>query len=453
MTASSDSLRSQAIAAARAAAERRGQGGSIGHDPAERAMVPTPRFEDLPDYRDLHRMQQAAALIGVENPYFRLHDGHAADTTLIHGVKVLNFASYDYLGLNADPRVTGAAKDAIDRYGVSPSGSRLVAGCRPVHDELEAALARHYDTAAAMVFVSGHSTNVSTIGHLMREGDLILYDSLCHNSIQVGMRLSGAARRSYAHNDMAALETLLAENRHRYRHALIVTEGLFSMDGDIPPLSDLVALKRRYGCWLMVDEAHALGTVGASGAGSFQATAVAPGDIDIWMGTLSKTLAATGGYIAGSRALIDLLKGHASGYVYSVALAPALAAAALAALSLMAAEPDRVARLQDNSARFLAAAAATGLDTGGAQRHGIVPVLIGESLLAAKLSERLLARGLNVLPVMFPAVPMQAARLRFFLSALHRPDQIDHAVRTTAEELARLHAEGFGQALPPGLMP
>jgi 8-amino-7-oxononanoate synthase len=391
-------------------------------------------------------------LIGVTDPFFRCHEGHAAARTRIAGREVLNFASYDYCGLNADPRVGDAAKAAIDVFGTSPSGSRLVAGSRPIHDDLELALARHYGAQAALTFVSGHSTNVSTIGHLMGEGDLILFDSLCHNSIQVGMKLSGAARRAFPHNDMKALEALLAENRGRFRHTLIVTEGLFSMDGDVPPLAALVALKQRFGSWLMVDEAHALGCVGPGGLGSFALEGIDRGEVDIWMGTLSKTLAATGGFIAGSAALIDILRGHASGFVYSVALAPALAAAALCALELLGREPERAAKLQANSALFLDEARKAGLDTGTAGPYGILPVLVGDTLIATKLSERLLERGFNVMPVMFPAVPMRGARLRFFLSALHEAEEIREAVSQTAEELRDLKQSGFGAALPPSLI-
>jgi 8-amino-7-oxononanoate synthase len=333
-----------ALDAARQAARRR-QGRAPGPVPSTTQWPAAPPFDQLADYQSLERLREVGAAMDVQQPYFRLHEGHAASTTVIDQREVLNFASYDYVGLNADPRVAEAAKQAIDRYGVSPSGSRLVAGCRPVHDALETALARHYGLPAAMVFVSGHSTNVSTIGYLMGESDLVLYDSLSHNSIQVGMKLSGAARRSFAHNDMDALEALLIENRTQFRNALIVVEGLYSMDGDIPPLDRLIALKRKYGCWLMVDEAHALGCVGATGKGSFEACGINPADVDIWMGTLSKTLASTGGYIVGSRALIDLLRANASGYVYSVALAPALAASALRALEILTEDPARVRKL------------------------------------------------------------------------------------------------------------
>ncbi len=438
----------EALSAARLAAQRRKSREFVAGHRSDAQWPAAISFDQLSDYHSLERLREVGAAMDVQQPYFRMHEGHAASTTVIDQREVLNFASYDYVGLNADPRVSEAAKHAIDLYGVSPSGSRLVAGCRPVHDELEAALARHYGLPAAMVFVSGHSTNVSTIGYLMGESDLVLYDSLSHNSIQVGIKLSGAARRGFVHNDMEALETLLIENRAQFRNALIVVEGLYSMDGDIPPLDRLVALKRKYGCWLMVDEAHALGCVGATGKGSFEGCGINPADVDIWMGTLSKTLASTGGYIVGSRPLIDLLTAHASGYVYSVALAPALAAAALRALDLLNDEPSRVRKLQENCALFLRLAAESDLDIGRAQPFSIVPVMVGDSLLAAKLSEQLLKRGLNVLPVLFPAVPMQEARLRFFLSTLHSDLQIAKAVSITVEELAKLRDADFGRALP-----
>lgn len=437
-----------ALSAARLAAQRRkSREPAAGHSSTAQWPAAIP-FDQLSDYHTLERLREVGAAMDVQQPYFRMHEGHAASTTVIDHREVLNFASYDYVGLNADPRVSEAAKNAIDRYGVSPSGSRLVAGCRPVHDELEAALARHYGLPAAMVFVSGHSTNVSTISCLMGEGDLVLSDTLSHNSIQVGIKLSGAARRSFAHNDMEALETLLIENRAQFRNALIIVEGLYSMDGDIPPLDRLIALKRKYGCWLMVDEAHAIGCVGATGKGSFEGCGINAADVDIWMGTLSKTLASTGGFIVGSRPLIDLLRAYASGYVYSVALAPALAASALRAMEILNDEPARVRKLQDNCALFLRLAAQSGLDTGRAGPFAIVPVMVGDSILAAKLSERLLKRGVNVLPVMFPAVPMQEARLRFFLSALHSELQIVKAVSIAAEELAQLRDASFGRALP-----
>ncbi|MGI3166849.1 aminotransferase class I/II-fold pyridoxal phosphate-dependent enzyme [Pseudooceanicola sp. 200-1SW] len=399
----------------------------------------------LEDWQQMQAIDRATRALGLASPYFRLHEGRAEARSRIAGQECLNFASYDYLGLNADPRPRAAAGAALERYGLSASGSRMVSGSRPAHVALEAALARHYGCEAALSFVSGHATNVSLIATLMGEGDLILSDAYVHNSITTGAALSGAARRSFAHNDLAALARILENARPLHRHVLIVVEGLYSMDGDLPDLPGLLALRDRYDAWLMVDEAHALGPVGATGRGIFEHFGVDPGAVDIWMGTLSKTLAATGGYVAGSGDLIRLLAHRAPGHVFSVALPPVLAAGAAAALALMAEEPWRVKKLQANGAHFLARARALGLDPGGGQGYGVLPVMVGDSVLAARLSERLLARGVNVAPVTFPGVPMGAARLRFFLSADHEPAQIDEALGLCAEELAALRDDGLGR--------
>jgi 8-amino-7-oxononanoate synthase len=405
-------------------------------------------FDMLDDYKKINLMRVAGKALGIQNPFFRSHDGHATATTSIEGKTVTNFGSYDYLGLNVEPRITQAAHIAIDQYGVSASASRVVAGERPIHSALENAIAAHYQTEDALVFVSGHATNVSTISALMQEGDLILHDSLIHNSIVVGSQLSGANRRSFRHNDMQALANLLEENRSRHKNVLVVVEGLYSMDGDLAPLDELVALKDRFGFWLMVDEAHSLGCVGKFGFGSFEHFGVDPNQVDIWMGTLSKTLASTGGYIAGSVALIDILKSHASSFVYSVGLPPALAAAAKDALEMLHEQPDRTAKLQSNSEYFLKTAEKCGLDCGDSDGFSVIPVMIGDSLLAAKLCQCLLERGFNVMPIVFPAVPMQSARLRFFITCAHTQEQIFGAVLATYEELTRLKSEGFAKDLP-----
>ena len=237
---------------------------------------------------------------------------------------------------------------------------------------------------------------------------------------------------------------MLQDIRGEHERVLIVIEGLYSMDGDLPDLARLVALKRRYGAWLMVDEAHALGVLGASGRGIAEHTGVDPRDVDIWMGTLSKTLAGSGGYIAGSAALIELLKLGVSGFIYSVGLSPPIAGAAIEALDVMQREPERTTRLQRNGRLFLDAARAAGLDTGLGEGHAICPVLVGDSLRAAKLCEVLLNEGINVAPIIYPAVPMQSARLRFFMTSGHTEAQITTAVAATKRALDRLVAQGFG---------
>jgi 8-amino-7-oxononanoate synthase len=277
-----------------------------------------------------------------------------------------------------------------------------------------------------------------TISTLMTPDDLIIYDDLSHNSLLVGIKLSGATAFAFRHSDGDALEELLKRHRRSHKRALIVAEGLYSMDGDMADLPRLVALKENYGAWLMIDEAHALGVLGATGRGSAEHFGIDPTRVDIWMGTLSKALSSCGGYIAGKQELIDILKYQAPGLVYSVGLSPPLAAAAKASLEILKAEPQRVARVQANGKLFLSLARAAGMDTSTSEGYAVVSVIVGDLINAGRMAERLLARGLNVLPIIYPAVPIKAARLRFFLTCEHTPTQIRAGVRTVREELDRL---------------
>ena len=394
-------------------------------------------FRELPGQREMALIRDAAASLALENPFFRAHEGVASAHSVIAGREVINFGSYNYLGLNGDPRVQAAAKAAIDQHGVSASASRMVSGERPLHGALEAALAAHYRVAAALVFVSGHATNVTVIGHMMGPRDLIVHDAAIHNSCTEGVRLSGAKRLSFAHNDWRAAEAALGEARRGARRALLVIEGHYSMDGDIPDLPRFIEIARRHDAWLMVDEAHALGVVGTRGHGLHEHFGIDPNEVDIWMGTLSKTLSACGGYIAGNASLIEWLKHSAPGFIYSVGLAPALAAAALESLAILHAEPERVARLQANSALFLELARDACFDTGSATAHAIIPVILGSSIAAARYAQLLFARGINVQPIVYPAVAEKAARLRFFLSSEHSEADI----RTTIAALIAIRQQ------------
>jgi 8-amino-7-oxononanoate synthase len=399
---------------------------------------PSRGFGDLAGYTSVIKHRKVAERFNFADPFYRCHEDSLGSKIFIDGREYLNFSSYDYIGLNRHPVVSQAAKAAIDQYGTSVSASRIVSGERVFHRELESALADLYEAQAALCFVSGHATNVSTIAALMESADLVVHDELAHNSILVGAKLSGATVRPFRHNDMAALEKLLDEERGCYKNALIVVEGLYSMDGDIPDLPHLIELKQRHNAWLMVDEAHALGVLGKHGRGVHEHFDIDPSDVDIWMGTLSKALAACGGYIAGSHELIELLKFRAEGQVYSVGMSPPVAAAASAALQLLKAEPERVARLQANGTLFLEEARAHGLDTVTSRGYAIVPIMVGDIVRAGRMTDRMLARGVNVLPIIYPAVPLKAARLRFFVTSEHTPEQIRTAVRIAAEELRKL---------------
>ena len=386
----------------------------------------------LAGYREMRVIEAAAAELGIADPFFRVHDGVAGAETIIDGRRIANFASYDYLGLNGDPRVVEAAKAAIDRYGTTVSASRMVAGERAIHRELEAELARLYGADDALTMVSGHATNVSLIGALLGADDVIVHDALVHNSIAEGARLSGARRMPFRHLDVAAADKALAETRSKADKALIVIEGHYSMNGDIPDLAAFVALARRHRAWLMVDEAHALGVLGQHGFGLAEHAGIDPREVDIWMGTLSKTLVSTGGYVAGSRALIGYLKHSLPGFVFSVGIAPVAAGSALAALRILRGEPERVARLRRNAELFARLFREAGLDIGGAAGAAIVPLITGSSIRAGRLAQALFARGINAPPILYPAV--HAARLRFFVTAGHSESELRETARIVAEE-------------------
>ena len=398
------------------------------------APEPSPgrAFRDLPGQREMAVIREAAGHLGIESPFFRAHDGIAGAHSVIEGRACLNFSSYDYLGLNGDARIHRAVAEATARYGVSASASRMVSCERPVHGALEAALAAHYRQDAALAFVSGHATNVTVIGHLLGPRDVVLHDAAIHNSCLEGARLSGARRIAFAHNDVDAAERELTAARRGARRALILIEGHYSMDGDTPDLARFAAMARRHDAWLMVDEAHGLGVLGATGAGIFEQTGVDPREVDIWMGTLSKTLCGCGGFIAGNRDLVDWLRYSAPGFVYSVGMPPPLAAASAEALRILHAEPERVTRLQANATLFRDALRARGFDTGTSAGAAIIPLITGSSIGAARLSAALFERAINVQPILFPAVAESSARLRFFLSADHTPSELRTAAATIA---------------------
>ncbi|MCX8133206.1 MAG: aminotransferase class I/II-fold pyridoxal phosphate-dependent enzyme [Roseococcus sp.] len=416
------------------AAERRRQRLRIPQLPLARS---SPSFAEHPAFLEITRGRVLTQLAGLRDPYYRRHEGRAGPRTSVDGRTLLNFTSYDYLGLNGHPEVLAAHQEAAERFGTTVSGSRLTSGEREIHAALEAALAEVYGAEAGLLFVSGHATPASVFQAILNPGDLILHDALMHNCAVVGAAAARCHRRAFRHNDLDQLERLLARSRHEYGQVLIVTEGLFSMDGDGVPLDALLRIKERYGAWLMVDEAHALGTLGATGRGSHEHAGVDPARVDIWFGTLSKALVSCGGYVCGARPLIEILRARAPGLVYSVGMPAPTAAASLAALRVMRREPERVARLQALSRRFHKGLRAIGADTGTAWGVAILPTIIGSDLGTLQTAEALEALGVLAFPVVQPGVPEGAARLRFFISAAHEEKDLDRALVAIAEVLPR----------------
>ena len=420
-------------------------------------------------YKDLALRLHAVQAMGLKLPYFDLHEGTARNTSIIGGREVINFSSYNYIGLSGDPRVIDEVVTAIHQYGTSVSASRVASGERPFHRALEAELAAAHGSEDALVMAGGHATNVNTIGHLFGAKDLILHDELIHDSCIQGIKLSGAARRGFKHEDMADLERQLKELRRHYEKVLLLAEGVYSMDGDISNLPELVRLKKQYGCMLMVDEAHSFGTIGATGRGVGELFGMdhpdsparakyglVRGDVDIWMGTLSKSLASMGGWVAGRKELILYLRYTTPGFVFAAGIPPALGQAALSSLRYMLAEPERVTRLQANAKRFYTLLKARDIDTDlSVGDSPVIPVITGDSMWALKLSERLLdlgvspasvaagetGPGINAKPIIFPAVANDAARLRFFMTSLHTEAQLVYTADAIKRTLDQIRAE------------
>ncbi|WSK72475.1 aminotransferase class I/II-fold pyridoxal phosphate-dependent enzyme [Streptomyces sp. NBC_01276] len=394
----------------------------------------TASVDGFPEVRQFEERLDAITAGGADFPYFRVHRGTIRDTTVIGDREYLSFGSYNYLGLSGHPAVTAAAHEAVDRYGTSVSASRVLSGERELTVRLERALAAFLGVDDCLALVSGHATNVTAIGHVVGAGDLVLHDALAHDSILQGCALSGAARRPFAHNDTDQLAHMLRVNRSRFRRVLIAVEGAYSMDGDLVDLPAVIELKKRYGALLMVDEAHSIGTVGEHGRGVGEFFGVDRSGVDLWMGTLSKAFASCGGYLGGSARMVRWLRHTLPGFVYSVGLTPANAAAALAASELITA--DRVRALRRNAELFLSLASSAGLATGSSAHTPIVPCLLGDSARTLRVADRLYERGVIADPIFHPAVEEGLSRLRFFVTSDHREGDIRRAVSVLAQEVS-----------------
>ncbi len=342
------------------------------------------------------------------------------------GRPVVLLSSNDYLGLATHPSVVQAAVHATEQYGSGAGASRLICGTLPPHSELESALASFKGTEAALLFGSGYLANLGVIPALIGRNDLILADRLCHASLIDGCRLSGADFRVFRHRDADHLESLL-KRRRSHRRTLIVTDGLFSMDGDLAPLAELAALAKRYDAALYVDDAHGTGVMGATGRGTLEALAVED-DIPFHMGTLGKALGSSGAYVVGSGEIIDYLLNTARSFMFTTAPPPATAAAAHAAVTIIRQEPERRTRLWENQARMLH----------GLRRLGfrltetvspILPVLIGDAATALAFSEQLLARGVYAPAVRPPTVPQGTSRIRVTVTSEHTTRHLEEALQ------------------------
>ena len=389
-------------------------------------------------YKMLKRRFMEAAEHGIPNPFFQARDGVSASMIRWRGRELINYSGYNYLGLSGHPAVSAAAKKAIDQYGTSASASRIVSGQTELHEELEKRIAAFLGTEDALVFISGYLTNVTTISYLMGRTDGVVYDTGVHNSIMTGARLSGARVTIFEHGDWSELEHKLKTIRRDFRRGLLVGEGVYSMDGTIFDLHRAMEIKKKHDLLLMVDEAHSIGTLGQSGRGICEVAGLPAESIDVHMGTLSKTLASSGGYIAGGHGLIEYLRYMAPGFIFSVGLSPPDTAAAMAALDILEREPQRTEQLRQRTRLFRGMARTEGLTVGGDENSPIVSLVVGNDLTCAALSLRLLEKGVHVQPILYPAVPMNTARLRFFITVDHTEEQFRHTLQEVARELEQL---------------
>jgi glycine C-acetyltransferase len=385
-----------------------------------------------PPLDPLGHLADDLAQVRAQGLYRPLHVMSSANRTrvTVDGREAITLASNNYLGLNTHPRLVEASLDAVRRFGAGSGAVRTISGTMTLHEELEAELARFKHVEAALTFQSGFTCNTGVIPVVAAEPDLIVSDANNHASIIDGMRLSKAPRVIYRHKDVAHLRELLATARRDgradgqpYRAILVVTDGVFSMDGDIAPLPGIVAAAEEHGAAVLVDDAHASGVLGRNGRGSVDHFDL-HGRVAIQVGTLSKAMGVLGGYVAGSSTLREMLVQRARPFLFSTSHPPAVVAACLAAIHVLEAEPELIERLWSNTRRFKAELARMGFDT-GASETPITPIMVGDSATAIRFADRLLDEGVWATSVVFPTVALDGARLRTIVTAAHSDQELD----------------------------
>ncbi|MQA29767.1 MAG: glycine C-acetyltransferase [Luteitalea sp.] len=361
---------------------------------------------------------------GLYRPLRVLEDEQRPTTTFDHR-QVVNLSSNNYLGLTTHPRLRDRAIEAVRRLGVGSGSVRTIAGTMDIHLELERRLAAFKQTEAVVVFQSGFTANAGTVSSILTKDDIVVSDELNHASIIDGARLSRATIKVFPHKDVDAARQVL-RGLPAGRRTLLITDGVFSMDGDLAPLPDLCALAEEFGCVMMVDDAHASGVFGRNGRGTIDHFQV-HGRVDVQVGTLSKAIGALGGYVAGSRALIEFLHHRARPFLFSTSHPPAVAAACIAAIDVLMEEPDLIDRLWSNTRFFKAGLEQLGFNT-GASESPITPVIVGDGAVAMRLSDRLFAAGVFAQGIAFPTVGRDKARVRTIVTATHTRAELEFAL-------------------------
>lgn len=375
------------------------------------------------------------SIIERHNPYFLPVD-RQREICERNNIPFVSFGHYDYLGLSHHPDVIKEASDELHRLGSGVGASRLVGGERSGHRTFESEMAEFLGVGDVMCLVSGYLVNLSLINYLMGPRDLVLIDELAHNSIFVGAKNGRYDHRTFRHNDLDDLDRQLAEVRGQYRNVLVVVEGLYSMDGDIPDLPRLVEIKENHDAWLLVDEAHSYGVLGATGRGLCEHFDIDPGRIELTVGTLSKSFVSSGGFVCAEKGVIEWLRFALPGFVYSVGLAPAALGGAHGALTQLRKHPELVQRLHRNSVYFRDRARDAGLDTGASIGRGVVPLLFSSIEQTMIASQALLEQGVYAPPIVQIGVPKDQPRIRFFISAAHTDEEMDRTIGIVAAVVA-----------------
>ena len=383
----------------------------------------------MPNVHELGFLKEKIQELKDQSVYRKLPVMESASDAevILNGKKVINLSSNNYLGFANHPRMKKAAIDAVEKYGVGSGAVRTIIGNMDIHEKLEETLAKFKREEAAFIYQSGFNCNAGTIQAITEAGDLIISDELNHASIIDGARLSKASKTIYKHSDMESLEEVLKENKDKYRNMLIITDGVFSMDGDIAKLPEIVELAEKYGAMTYVDDAHGSGVLGESGRGTVDHFGL-HGRVDFTIGTLSKAIGVIGGYVAGSKTMYEWLSHRARPVLFSTSLPPAAVVPITEALNMLMESTEYTDKLWDNAAYFKKKMGSLGFDTGNSETP-ITPVIIGDEAKTMEFSKTLLANGVFVSGIVFPTVPKGTGRLRCMISAMHTKDDLDFAIK------------------------
>jgi 8-amino-7-oxononanoate synthase len=393
------------------------------------------RLADHPGIAETRDLLQLAKVHGMDGSFFapqkKLGKGRALTED---GRSMVNYGCYDYLGFGDDLEVREAAREAISEYGTSLGAARIVGGEIDLSQQLEAEITDFLDTESTMLFVSGYLTNLAYLGYVLKQTDLVIHDELSHNSMITGVKLSGAKRLAFKHNNPDHLDSMLKLHRNTAEVCLVMIEGVYSMEGDIARLPEILEVARRHNCDIFIDDAHSLGVIGKAGRGILEQYGIPQESDIVLMNTLSKTLVSGGGFVAGNKPLIDAVRYQAPGAtLFCASLPPAQTAAALAALRKLNAAPELPGKLRGKAKILADELTRHGLNIGPSSGTAVIPVLTGSSVAAVKLSSMLRERGIIAYSILYPAVPDHMARLRFFVNATHQDEDLIETAAVVAE--------------------